>query len=368
MKKLLVIVLTAALLCTALAVAAFAAPSDVRSTGNVRFEGYVAGDGAGNSLCDWVGFWDTDPSDTESYNFFVGTLGAAYYNGNIYGYLYGYDGEGTLHDAFYIMDADTHFITYPEGASSGGEMVYGMAYNYADNKMYAMVDENNTYLAEVDLATGALTKTVDIDLGSYLGLQTFAIDVQGNFYALTFSAISARLVKINPATGALTELFATGLPTYYAQSMTCDPATGNIYWAQVDGANTASNGLYRINVSGQSVTYLGQIGTNFEITCLVVIPDYTAPEPTTEPTTEPTPEPTTEPTPAPTEDPQPSALLGDVNTDGSVDFADVSFLYMYMLGQYMPTAQGVINSDLDGDGSVNFNDITNLYAMLLAVE
>ena len=229
-----------------------------------------------------------------------------------------------------------------------------MAFNYVDKTMYALCNENNPYIATVDLTTGALTKVVDINLGSYLGLQTFAIDGSGNFYALTFAAISARLVKIDPSTGALTELFATGLPTFYAQSMTWDSTTNAIYWAQVDGQNTSSNGLYKIDVAAQTVTYLGQIGNNFEITGLLSIPDYVEPTPTEEPTAAPTAEPA-----------DPTALLGDVDCNGEVNFGDISALYLYLLGNGNVTEQGIINADFDQSGNVDFGDISSIYLFLM---
>ena len=359
MKKLTAILIAAALLCSLLAVAAFASPRD--RDARIRFEGYVVGDGEGNNASSWIGFWGDDLTQTEQLGYLPGCLGAAYYNGNIYGYLYGYDNNGTLVTSYYVMDAETHEVAYPEGASANGEMVYGMAYNYANNTMYAMCDDNNTYIAAVDLTTGVLTKVVDVALGSYLGLQTFAIDGQGNFYALTFSALSARLVRIDISTGALTELFATGLPTYYGQSMTWDPQTNMIYWAQVDSATSSSNGLYKINVSAQSVTYMGKIGSNLEIMGLMVIPDYVEPDPTAEPTDEP------DPTPGPTDEPQPTVLPGDADCNGTVDFADISLLYLYMLGQGELTAQGEINADYDSNGDINFGDISNIYMFVLGI-
>ena len=58
-------------------------------------------------------------------------------------------------------------------------------------------------------------------------------------------------------------------------------------------------------------------------------------------------------------------LLGDVNCDGNVDFADVSYLYMFLIGSVELTPQGLANADLDGNELVNFSDITVLYGMLL---
>ena len=57
-------------------------------------------------------------------------------------------------------------------------------------------------------------------------------------------------------------------------------------------------------------------------------------------------------------------LLGDVNCDGRVDYADVSVLYCYLLNITTISEQGVANADVDADGSVNFADVTILYRML----
>ena len=56
-------------------------------------------------------------------------------------------------------------------------------------------------------------------------------------------------------------------------------------------------------------------------------------------------------------------LMGDVDGDGSLSFADISYLYTYIL------AQGTLNvpeaADVDGNGSVGFEDITALYALIV---
>jgi len=63
---------------------------------------------------------------------------------------------------------------------------------------------------------------------------------------------------------------------------------------------------------------------------------------------------------------EPDTLIGDVNCDGVVNFADISALYGYIMGSYTPTAQGIINADVNQDGSVNFTDVSALYALILA--
>lgn len=65
------------------------------------------------------------------------------------------------------------------------------------------------------------------------------------------------------------------------------------------------------------------------------------------------------------DEPQPGYLLGDANVDGTVTFADVSFMYLYLLAMGELTPQGIINSDMNCDGSVDFSDIGLLYVSLL---
>ena len=62
-----------------------------------------------------------------------------------------------------------------------------------------------------------------------------------------------------------------------------------------------------------------------------------------------------------------SILLGDADCNGVVDFADISLLYLFMLGQGELTEQGVINSDFDQNGDVNFGDISAIYMFVLGV-
>ncbi len=60
-----------------------------------------------------------------------------------------------------------------------------------------------------------------------------------------------------------------------------------------------------------------------------------------------------------------TGLIGDVNCDGTVNFADVTFLYMFLIGSDELTAQGLLNADVTQDGSLDFSDITVLYSMLI---
>ncbi|MBO4562398.1 MAG: dockerin type I repeat-containing protein [Clostridia bacterium] len=329
MKKLTALLLAALLAFAALpAFGTAGVPAPQRDIPDpIYLEGYVVGDPEGNLGGKWVGFTAELPSEVTAFGSGLTTYAAAYTRGKVYGYVYGYNAVGDLCDYFYVMNAATHEISYPEGASSGGVFVYGMAFNSADRTMYALCDEDHPYIARVDLLTGALTKVVDVALGSALGLQTFAIDAGGSFYALTFSAVSSKLVRINISTGALTEVLNTGLPCFYAQSMTYDHVTNSIYWAQVDSQTSLSNGLYRIDMDGYALSYCGMIGTNLELMALYTVYD------------------------APIE-----FLLGDADLDGDVDSADALLVLRWSMGIAFIEDEGLLAADVNENGVIDSAD------------
>ena len=59
------------------------------------------------------------------------------------------------------------------------------------------------------------------------------------------------------------------------------------------------------------------------------------------------------------------SLLGDADCNGLVNFADISMLYIYMLGMGDLTPQGQLNSDFDQNGSIDFADISAIYMYIL---
>jgi hypothetical protein len=62
-----------------------------------------------------------------------------------------------------------------------------------------------------------------------------------------------------------------------------------------------------------------------------------------------------------------NALLGDVDCNGVVDFADISMLYLLLIGEVDITAQGQLNADMDQDGNVNFGDVSNIYLFVIGL-
>lgn len=331
MKKLISLFVIAALIAASFAVHAVPAGAKAPVTADdaAHLEGYVVGDGANTTGAKWVSFSPDSPEDAEILTFHLTTYGAAYYDGTVYGYVYGYEEDGTFHDEFYTIDLSTRVPTYYEDSHSG-EIVFGMAYDYSEDVMYALVNDEAPRLCTVDLGTGALTEVTDIQLGSYLGIYGLAVDLEGNMYVISLSAMGSKLLSVDKTNGSLTQLAATSRPAYYAQCITYDAATNRIYWAEVDGPNSADNGLYSFDLSDNyAFAYHGQIGTNFELMAM-----YSTAKIGDEPVFTP----------------------GDVNSDGTVDMEDALITLRAAMGLVTLDENGSLAADVNGDGEVALED------------
>ncbi|MBO4848961.1 MAG: hypothetical protein J5586_07415 [Clostridia bacterium] len=336
MKRLFALLAAALMLFAALPAPALNGAPRTDDISAPYLEGYCIGDGTGNLTAHWVGFSADAPAEVTSLSSGFTTYAAAYCRGKVYGYVYGYDSQGELRDDFYVMDARTHFTEFPEGASSGGEFVYGMAFDHTTGTMYALCNEDHPYIASVDLATGALTRVVNINLGSALGVQTFAIDDAGDFYVLTFSAVSSKLMRVNRNTGAMTQVIDTGLACFYAQSMTYDPSTRLIYWAHSAESTSSENGLYALDIEAQTISPLGMIGDGIELMCLFTPYD---PEP----------------------------ILGDVNFDGTVDTADALLALRWTMSLIELDGYSLMAADVNCDGSIDTADALLILRFALGI-
>lgn len=327
-RKLISVLLACVLVAAAMPTMAEAERETVGAgKGGVSFGGYVTHDFAESEHSKWITFSSDDPTQYETQTFCLDTYAAAYYNGFIYGYVFGFEQDSTPHFEFYSIDTKNNFMIDYSLGTSDGEFVYAMAYNYADSTMYALCDEDHPYIATVNLQNGELTRVADIDLGSYLGLRGMAITPDGSFYLLTMSSINSRLLSLDVQTGALTEIGATGMPAYYAQSMTCDPATGDLYWAQLD--TSTSNGLYRIDPATGACVRIGYIGpSGMEINGLYVVFDEEAPE----------------------------FVPGDSDENGEVNINDALLALRAAMNLITLSENGALAADMNGNGSVDVSD------------
>ena len=177
------------------------------------------------------------------------------------GFFYGYDSNGT----FYKIDPATG--TSVDSHSTGYVSMVAMAYNYANNTMYAIDNSTsgNSRLVTVDLTTGVTTEV------GFMGvsIMTLSIDLNGNAYGIQIT--TGDFHSIDLTTGATTLIGSTGQSVNYVQSANFDHNTETLYWFQCYSATEM--GLYTVNTTTGAAT-LVQAGMG-EITSFFVPFTYT---------------------------------------------------------------------------------------------
>ncbi len=242
-----------------------------------HLEGFATYDFGSTYTRHFVAFTDADPGTvTDLVNFNTTTYAAAYYDGTVYGYNYN-SSSNPAETNYYTMNAETYEVVYPGGDASAVGGVFGMAYNYANDTMYALTGVDTRSIGTVDLETGVVTNIAAIT-GMADAPMTLAIDGEGNAYVLELT--SGDLYSLDLETGAATLIGATGVSLGYVQSMTWDHETNQLFWAQLSSAT--DHGLYVIDPETGAASALGTIGASgMEITCM-----YSKSAPGEEPPTE----------------------------------------------------------------------------------
>ncbi len=100
----------------------------------------------------------------------------------------------------------------------------------------------------------------------YYGL---AFDAAGQLYGIDASGI---LFSINKETAEASRIGSTGITPSYAQSMTIDFKTGDLYWASYTDAGAQSSVLYKVNTATAATTLVTTFNDNQEIMGLGVMP------------------------------------------------------------------------------------------------
>ena len=166
-------------------------------------------------------------------------------NDTWYGVIYG----GTLGT---INPATGAFTTI--GAT--GDFV-GMSYNWGTGIMYGLTFDGA--LQTINLLTGA---TTSVGSAGASGFIAFEIDNDGVAYAANIS--TDQIGTINLATGAWTAIGPVGFDASYAQDMSCDHSTNELYWAAYDVA--VGGKLLIVNKATGSSTLVGNFPGGAEIT------------------------------------------------------------------------------------------------------
>ncbi|MDD7688795.1 MAG: hypothetical protein PT940_05490, partial [Clostridiales bacterium] len=140
MKKHIAFILTAVLALSLFAAPAFAA-KEPRGEQDAEFVGYICYDPNGADEI-WGSFNSSDPSVITNLNVrdAAFTFAAASAGTTIYGYNYDSNGSDIR---FYTIDTDTWTLSYPGTSALAFHTVYGMAYDYTENIMYALAADNS---------------------------------------------------------------------------------------------------------------------------------------------------------------------------------------------------------------------------------
>lgn len=223
------------------------------STGNVY--GYLVSDFAYESNA-WISFEDFNPMD--AYTTAVGddsihVFAGAYYDGTIYGVGKAQNSSLGYKNYFVKVDADDHSV---EILASVSATVRDMAFDYTTGTLYGIA-EGGFYTGAVvqfDAATGEMTVVADTN-------KVFAamtVDGSGQMYGICQT--DDCLYRIDKITGETTLVGSTGVDAgMLYQSMTWDPETGNLYWAQA--ADDQTSALRLIDMQTGMSASLGTVGT-----------------------------------------------------------------------------------------------------------
>ena len=280
MKKHIALILTAVLALALFAAPAFAA-KEPQGEQDAEFVGYIGYDPNGADEI-WGSFNSSDPSVITNLNVrdAAFTFAAASAGTTIYGYNYDSNGSDIR---FYTIDTDTWTLSYPGTSALAFHTVYGMAYDYTENIMYALAaDNSNDHLRglyTVDRATGLMTyisEFIDSD-GDPMGhgdpIIVIAIDNEGTMFGISYFG---ELYSIDKDTAMCHDIGFTGIEMQYAQSMTWDMNTNRLYWAHYNTTGT----LYAVDTETAELTELGTIGGGAEVLGLCTLySDADIPEP-----------------------------------------------------------------------------------------
>ena len=168
------------------------------------------------------------------------------------GVLYAYNTSGH----FLKINSTTGVITQTI-TGVWNQFMSDMAYNYSNFTMYSI---RGMQLYTVNLTTGMPTPIATLT-GMHTGASfclAFAIDFNGNAYAIPADYIESGLYSVNLSTGVCTLIGNTGTRVNNAQSMGFDHNTGVLYWAQCGGAS--GNNFMILNTSTGAATLIESMG------------------------------------------------------------------------------------------------------------
>ncbi|MFA7468915.1 MAG: carboxypeptidase-like regulatory domain-containing protein, partial [Desulfotomaculaceae bacterium] len=131
----------------------------------------------------------------------------------------------------------------------------GISYNWSNGTMYGLTFEG--VLQTINLSTGATTTVGNAGTDGFIAME---IDNDGVAYAANIS--TDEMGTINLTTGAWTSIGSFGFNANYAQDMSCDHTTNELYWAAYDTGGK----LVLVNKATGATSLVGAFPGGAEIT------------------------------------------------------------------------------------------------------
>lgn len=196
--------------------------------------------------------------------------GGAYRKGKLHFVSYYEDMGGNLGYLYFCtMDLGNYEIDRKAlRANSYASIATDMTYDPVGDKLYAVTfDEDDYDLLTYQLVTISIEDGYATPIAGIARMSAIACDNTGRLFGVRYS--DGKLVEIDKATAAVTEIGATGINPIYNGSATFDFLTGKLYWTTWN-RTTSQTGLYEINPTTGAAELISLFGNNEQFGALYI--------------------------------------------------------------------------------------------------
>lgn len=180
-----------------------------------------------------------------------------------------------INDILVSVENGTNDIYLIDG-SAGAAYKYGTftgdIYNETNTSITGIAFDNTLHVGYVCTVDGFYTfdenfhTTLVGSMNNAGGMLGISVDNNGNVYGIDVS--DDNLYSIDPATGAATVVGALGVDIGYAQDISVDPTTGNLYGTLFEITGN-TGGLYAIDKASGAATAIGTPGSDEYTVCAI---------------------------------------------------------------------------------------------------
>jgi len=150
--------------------------------------------------------------------------------------------------------------------AEGAIAMSAMSYDYSQEILYGISATRNLFT--IDIETGMQVLIGPLTVSGMFAVQTLAIDLEGNMFAIQQDASNAPFYSINKETGECTLVGLTGVAAGGNQSMGFDYNTGILYWMHNSAALNFTNSNFKsIDPETGVATQIASISPGVAATC-----------------------------------------------------------------------------------------------------